>query len=120
MKNLVLSMMFVVSSVFSTFALANENVVLINSFKVPEHQLGEAIKMWEKARDYLQQQPGYISTELHQSLSSDAQYRLINVAQWRTVEEYTKATQSMRANAGLPRIEGVKPSPALYHVIRRD
>ncbi|MCG9695238.1 antibiotic biosynthesis monooxygenase [Vibrio sp. Isolate22] len=111
------------TNVFALFANANphkENVTLINSFTVPEEKLPETISMWEQARDFLQKEPGYISTALHQSLSPDAQYLLVNVAQWESVETYKKATSKMRAEANLPRIEGVKPNPFLYKVIRRD
>lgn len=95
-------------------------VVLINPFVVPADKLAETIAMWEQARDFLQQEPGYISTALHQSLASDAQYRLINVAQWESAEAYMAATKKMRAEADLPQIEGVRSSPGLYTVVRRD
>ena len=73
-----------------------------------------------QARDYLQGQPGYVSTALHQSLQPDAKYRLINVAQWESAEAFMAANEKMRAEADLPAIEGVVPGPALYEVIRRD
>ena len=95
-----------------------ENVVLINAFTVPAEKIDEAIAMWEMARDFLKEQPGYVSTKLHRSLSPDAKYLLINVAQWETSETYKAATSLMRKEASLPRIEGVVPSPGLYKVIR--
>ncbi|MEM7049819.1 MAG: antibiotic biosynthesis monooxygenase family protein [Acidobacteriota bacterium] len=95
-------------------------VILINPFEVPAGKLEEAIAMWEQARDYLQTQPGYVSTALHQSLVADARYRLINVAKWENAEAYTAATKKMRQEAGLPTVEGVVPDPALYTVVRRD
>ncbi|AUQ63434.1 antibiotic biosynthesis monooxygenase family protein [Phaeobacter inhibens] len=67
---------------------STQNVVLINTFTVPADKLDEAIAMWDAAREFLHTQPGYISTKLHQSLSGDAQYQLINVAQWETPEAY--------------------------------
>ena len=94
--------------------------VLINMFTVPADKLDEAVVMWEQARDFLQREPGYVSTALHRAVFDDAQYRLINVAEWESIETYEAATQKMRAEANLPRIEGVRPSPALYTVIRRD
>ncbi|AUR12482.1 antibiotic biosynthesis monooxygenase-like protein [Phaeobacter inhibens] len=97
---------------------STQNVVLINTFTVPADKLDEAIAMWDAAREFLHTQPGYISTKLHQSLSEDAQYQLINVAQWETPEAYQAATALMRETANLPRIEGVVPGPALYNVIR--
>ncbi len=95
-------------------------IVLINPFIVPPEKLDETITMWEEARDYLQTQPGYISTALHQSLTPDATFRLINVAEWESAEAFKAATAKMNAEANLPKIEGVVPSPDLYSVIRRD
>lgn len=93
-------------------------VVLINPFVVPDGKLDEALAMWELARDFLKDQPGYISTELHQSLSPDAPYRLINVAQWESAALFKAAIARMHASKILPSIEGVKPSPQLYTVVR--
>lgn len=95
-----------------------EGITLINPFIVPAGKLSETILMWEQARDFLQQQPGYISTALHQSVTPEAQYRLINVARWRSAEAYKTATRKMREEANLPAIEGVRPAPQLYTVIR--
>ena len=96
----------------------NENVVLINTFTVPGEVLQETIEYWEQARDFLKEQPGYVSTKLHQSLSPDAKYLLVNVAEWETAEAFKAATALMHKTASLPLIEGVVPGPGLYKVIR--
>ena len=101
--------------------MSEENaIVLINPFVVPADKLDETITMWEQARDYLQTQPGYISTALHQSLAPDATFRLINVAKWESAEAFQTASKKMAAEADLPRIEGVVADPSLFSVIRRD
>jgi heme-degrading monooxygenase HmoA len=94
-------------------------VTLINPFIVPQEKLEETIIMWEQARDFLQQQTGYISTSLHQSIEPDSRYRLINVAKWKSIEAFKAASTKMRAEANLPRIEGVQGEPALYNLIRQ-
>ena len=98
----------------------DKTITLINPFEVPSEKLNETILMWEKARDFLQQEPGYISTALHQSLAPDARFSLINIAKWESVETFKAATKKMQAEANLPRIEGVKGGPSLYTIIRRD
>ena len=104
-----------------TLAMPDKNeITLINPFVVPEAKLDETIDMWLQARDFLQMQPGYISTELHQSVAPDATFRLINVAKWESPETFKAATAKMNAEAGLPRIEGLVPNPALYTVAKRD
>lgn len=122
MRTTIQAVVFALSISISGWAYSdNEStVVLINPFTVPPDKLEETITMWEQARDFLQKQPGYISTELHQSISPDAQYRLINVAQWESPELFMAATKKMQQEAGLPRIKGVKPAPQLYTVVRRD
>ena len=95
-------------------------ITLINPFEVPMGKLDEAILMWEQARDFLQKQPGYISTALHQSMKPDARFRLVNIAKWENIEAFKAASQKMHAEANLPRVEGVSGGPELYTVIRRD
>lgn len=50
----------------------SEPVVLINVFEVPAADAEEFIARWEKVRDYLQTQPGYVDTSLHQALAPNA------------------------------------------------
>ena len=95
-----------------------EPVVLINPFVVPEGRHEAAIRYWEQARDFLKEQPGYVSTQLHRSLQPDATFLLINVAVWESPEAFRAASQRMRDELGLPRIEGLMGNPALYEVIR--
>ena len=97
---------------------ASEPVVLINPFVVPEGRESEAIAFWEQARDFLKEQPGYISTNLHRTIQPGATFYLINVAVWESPEAFRAATQKMRNELNLPRIEGLAADPALYEVIR--
>ena len=94
-------------------------MVLINPFVVPPDALDETIAMWEQARAFLAAQPGYISTKLHQAVSPDAQYLLINVANWESIETFQAAIAALRSQAALPKIDGVIPAPQLYTVIRK-
>ena len=97
---------------------AATDITLINLFEVPKGREEDAIRFWERARDFLSQQPGYISTALHRAVSPDAPYTLINVAKWRTAEEFTAATTAMATVLGRPSIEGLAYHPGLYQVIR--
>ncbi len=102
-------------------AIADENgVTLINVFEVPDLGLHASIEMWKQSRDFLQTQPGYVSTELHQSIGPDARFMLINVAVWESAEAFRAASAAMKATAGIAPVEGLKFSPGLYTVIERD
>ena len=72
---------------------------------------------WEKTRDYLQRYPAHLDTALHQALGSDADFQFINIAHWRTAEEFTEAVNSpgfREASADLR----WRFHPALYRVAR--
>ncbi len=102
-------------------AVANEtHVTLINVFDVPEGAIDRTIEMWRKSRDFLQTQPGYVSTALHQSIGQGAKFALINVAIWESAKDFQAASAAMRAKMGAPVIEGLSFTPGLYKVIERD
>ena len=44
-----------------------EPLILINAFEVPGEEADRFIAAWEKTRDYLAGQPGYVDTALHQA-----------------------------------------------------
>lgn len=98
--------------------LKSEHVTLINSFEVPIGKLEESIKYWEACRDFLRNEPGYVSTKLHQSIKGDARFQLVNVAVWETPQAFTDASKKMSKELGIPPTDGLKPNPALYTIIR--
>lgn len=106
-------------------AMANEitskaPVTLINSFEVPQDRLADTIRGWEKARDFLKQQPGYITTRLHQSLSPQAKFQLVNVALWESPVAYQTAIQKLGKSGIVAEFKGIDFHAALYTVIRED
>ena len=116
-----LSLSAVTACLMTSNVLADEaNVTLINVFQVPEGALEASIEMWKQSRDFLQTQPGYVSTALHQSISPDAQFMLVNVAVWESPEAFKAASAAMNATAGIAPVEGLTFVPGLYTVIERD
>ncbi len=101
-------------------ASANADVTLINVFEVPEGQREVTIAAWEKARDFLATQPGYITTALHQNLQPDARFQLINIAQWSSPNEFQAAIKNMRQAGIYLKNEGLGINPSLYKVVRKD
>jgi heme-degrading monooxygenase HmoA len=92
-------------------------VVLINLFQVPTGADEGFIAAWERARDFLQAQEGYRSTELHQSLGADAEFRFVNVAEWGSPATFQTAT----AQPDFPGRDMPFPAhPALYRVVAED
>jgi heme-degrading monooxygenase HmoA len=95
-----------------------EAVVLINAFEVPAADAGKFIAAWEKTRDYLRAQPGYVDTALHQAVTPDAEFQFVNIARWRTVDDFAAATQSPGFRESAAGLAGYRPHPALYQVVR--
>ena len=65
--------------------------VLINVFEVPEGRDEEFLAGWERAKQFMERQPGYVSTALHRSLDPAARFRYINIAVWARPEDFQAA-----------------------------
>jgi heme-degrading monooxygenase HmoA len=92
-------------------------VILINPFEVPEGTNDEDfLRGWERAAEYMRQQPGFVSTRLHRALGADARFRFINVAEWESPQTFQAAVGSEQFREIA---RGAAPgSPALYEVVR--
>lgn len=110
----------VAAAALATASPAAAEVTLINVFEVPAGRQEEVIAAWEKARDFLKGEPGYITTALHQAIAPDARFALINVARWESPEAFAKATRRMGEAGIFPKIDGLGVNPALYRVVRGD
>jgi heme-degrading monooxygenase HmoA len=95
-----------------------EPLVLINVFEVPAGEAEQFIAAWEKTRDYLSAQPGYIDTALHQAIAPDADFQFVNVARWRTAEEFLAATQRPEFLDSAIGLVAYPLHPSLYRVVR--
>ena len=94
-------------------------LVLINAFEVPEGSDDEFVAAWESARDFLETQPGYGGTALHQTVSPDSEFRFVNVASWRTAEEFQAAVTSDEFRAAAAGLAQYRSHPGLYRVVGR-
>ena len=94
-----------------------EPVVLINSFEVPGADAERFITAWQQARDYLEAQPGYVDTALHQALTPGADFQFVNIARWRTAEDFMTAIQSPGFRQAAADLAGYPAHPALYTMV---
>jgi len=95
-----------------------EPVVLINVFEVPAADADGFVAAWEKARDYLRSQPGYIDTVLHQAIAAQSEFQFVNVAHWRTAEDFIAAAQSPGFRESAAGVAGYRSHPGLYRSVR--
>ena len=93
------------------------SVILINPFEVPEGTDDEEfLRGWQRAADYMRQQPGFLSSRLHRALRPNARFRFVNVAEWASPEDFQAAIEDEEFREIAQR--GVPGSPALYEVVR--
>ena len=96
---------------------AMSTAVLINAFEVSPGQDEAFLRGWEAARDFMQRQPGYLSTRLHQSLDPTARFRFINVAEWATPADFQAALNHPEFVAMRQAIPFAH-YPSMYQVVR--
>jgi heme-degrading monooxygenase HmoA len=95
-----------------------EPLTLINAFEVPADEADRFIAAWEKARDYLAAQPGYVDTALHQAVGPEAEFQFVNIARWRSPEDFAAAIGSPGFRESAAGLAGYRPHPGLYRVVR--
>ena len=95
-----------------------ESVTLINAFEVPADEADRFIAAWEKTRDYLAAQPGYGDTALHQAVSPGTEFQFVNIAHWRSAEDFAAATRSTGFRDAAVGLARYRPHPGLYRAVR--
>jgi heme oxygenase (mycobilin-producing) len=94
-----------------------EPVILINAFEVPAADADAFVTAWQKARDYLRSQSGYIDTALHQSIAPGAEFGFVNVARWQTAEDVIAATQGAGFGESVAGLAAYRAHPSLYRIV---
>lgn len=64
-------------------------VVLVNIFQVAEAEVPALLEAWAQDAAWMKQQPGYISTQLHQGIAGSTV--LMNYAVWESVAHFRAA-----------------------------
>ena len=93
------------------------SVVLINLFEVPAGADERFIAAWELARDFLQSQEGYRSTELYRSLSPDTSFRFVNIGRYESLQAFQAAVGQPGFRQAAAAIQH-RAHPSLYEVVR--
>lgn len=64
-------------------------VVLVNVFTVDASDVDTLMKAWEHDANWMKQQPGYISTQLHRAVAPSSMF--MNYAIWESVAHFRAA-----------------------------
>jgi heme oxygenase (mycobilin-producing) len=93
-----------------------DGVILINPFEVTDGAEDEFLAGWERARDFLREQPGYRGTRRHRSVYSPVEFRYVNRGAFATAGEFARAI----SNPEFPgRQMPYKAHAMLYEIVRR-
>jgi heme-degrading monooxygenase HmoA len=64
-------------------------VILVNTFTVDPADVAQLLSAWEADANWMKQQPGFISTQLHRGIGGSATF--LNYAVWESVEHFGRA-----------------------------
>jgi len=92
-------------------------VLLINPFEVPEGADERFLAGWDRAREALARQRGYLGTRLHRSIAQ-ADFRFVNVARWSSPLMFARALARPEFSAAAQAI-AFPSHPALYLPVDR-
>lgn len=98
-------------------AADSPGVVLINPFDVKPGREAECLAMWNKAAEFLRNQPGLRSFNLHESLKPEARFRYVNVAVWDSPQAFQAAVSDPAFRAIAASTDACTGSPALYRAM---
>jgi heme oxygenase (mycobilin-producing) len=76
------------------------------------------VAAWEQTRQFLRDQPGYLATLLHRSLSPDADFRFVNIGRYQSPQAFQAAISQPGFQEAAAAIQH-RAHPSLYQVVRR-
>jgi heme-degrading monooxygenase HmoA len=100
----------------------SSRITLINVIEAPAESIEQFISDWKADKDFMIRQPGFIDVALYRSLQSDARFRFVNEARWKSEDDWKAAIEAgekLRAGKGIDRLSGwtdlgIKGYPATY------
>jgi heme-degrading monooxygenase HmoA len=89
-------------------------VTLINVFETKPEQQQALIEQWSRFAESVKEEPGLIGAALHRSTDGT---RVVNYAQWRSVEDFERFVQKYREQMETHRPLAERVDPHLYEVV---
>ena len=91
-------------------------VVLVNVFQVDEADIPAMIEAWKNDANWMKQQQGYISTQLHRGIAGSTTF--MNYAVWDSVADFRNAFNHPEFQAAMGEYpDSVTASPNLFSTV---
>lgn len=96
---------------------ASKQCTAIVAYKVGTEDVATFLDAWKQANDHLKQQPGHVSTTLHRAKSANPEFRFVNVAKWKSDDDFRNATQSVGFREASGRLGAYPVRAAVYDIV---
>ena len=99
--------------IFQQLSAEVSPAIPVNLFQVDEADVPALLKAWEDDANWMKQQPGYISTQLHQAIAGSLLF--LNYAVWESVGHFRAAFNHPEFKSALERYpSSAVASPHLF------
>jgi heme-degrading monooxygenase HmoA len=103
-------------SLMEQLSTAQSPVVLVNVFRVAPEDADALLEAWSADAAYLQEKPGFVSTQLHRGIAGSSTF--INYAVWESVEAFRAAFSDPQFQATFARYpDSTVASPHLFQKV---
>ncbi len=94
-----------------------EETWLVNPFEITREQVPDVLDMWDKAKDYMVEKPGFINARLFRPIRSHRHYNLVNIAQWRSRQQFMEALNHRQYDSHRERSQDYRLHPSLCRAV---
>ncbi len=98
--------------------MADDECTVIVAYEVANEDCDRFLDSWEKANDFLRQQPGFVCTALHRAVSANPDFRFVNVSKWENADAFPTATQRHEFQEMSGRLGPFPIHASAYEVVR--
>ncbi len=98
--------------------MADGECIAIVAYEVMNEDRARFLDAWAKANDHLKAQSGHVSSTLHQAVSANPDFRFVNIAHWKSEDDFRTATQSNQFREASGALEAYPIHASVYEVVR--
>ena len=93
---------------------ADGSVTFINVFEIARDDLETFTSGWRRLAAIMASAPGFRGAQLHEALSGETRFQLVNVARWDSEQAWRDAAANPEMRAAAERL-GADPAPRAVH-----